>query len=41
MCLTLDSDLKHPEAGGIARPLVFEPTIDWERFAEPNITHAY
>lgn len=40
MHLTIGSDLKHQVAGG-ARPLVFEPAIDWEGFAERNITHAY
>jgi hypothetical protein len=41
MHVTIGSDLRHPVARGRARPLVFEPAIDWERFAEPNITHAY
>jgi len=41
MHLTIDSYLKHWVAERGARPLVFEPAIDWEEFAEPNITHAY
>ena len=41
MRLTLGSDLKHQVDDGRARPLIFEPEIDWTTFVEPNITHAY
>jgi hypothetical protein len=39
--MRVGSDLKHHVASKRARPLVFEPAIDWQRFNEPNITHAY
>jgi hypothetical protein len=41
MRFTVGSDLKHQIADGSARPLLFEPGIDWATFAEPNIIHAY
>jgi hypothetical protein len=41
MRLVVGSDLRHQISGGSTRPLVFEPEIDWSKFAEPNITHAY
>lgn len=41
MRLTIGSDLKHQIADGRARPLLFEPEIEWARFVEPNIIHAY
>ena len=41
MRLIAGSDLKHQIADGSARPLLFEPEIDWATFAEPNITQAY
>jgi hypothetical protein len=39
--LTVGSDLKHRVAAKRAKTLVFEPAVDWQRFNEPNITHAY
>ena len=41
MRLTIGSNLKHRIADGRARPLLFEPDIDWATFVEPNIIHAY
>jgi hypothetical protein len=41
MRFTVCSDLKHQITDGSARPLLFEPAIDWAKFAEPNIIHAY
>ncbi|MEK6406065.1 MAG: hypothetical protein AABN34_03785 [Acidobacteriota bacterium] len=41
MRLTIGSDLRHQAADENATPLVFEPEIDWARFIEPNIIHAY
>jgi hypothetical protein len=41
MLLTIGSDLKHQVGKGSIGPLVFEPEIDWARFVEPNIIHAY
>jgi hypothetical protein len=41
MRLTIGSDLKQQIADKRARPLLFEPEIDWERFVERNIIHAY
>jgi hypothetical protein len=39
--MTVDSDMRcHVRTAGAA-PLVFEPHIDWEAFAEPNIIRAY
>jgi hypothetical protein len=39
--IALDVDLKYTiEPAGIA-PLIFEPEIEWARFREPNIIHAY
>jgi len=41
MRLTVGSDLKHQITNAGARPLLFEPAIDWATFAEPNIIYAY
>ena len=38
--LTVDSDLTFSVEEKGARPLVFEPRVDWETFAEPNIIGA-
>jgi hypothetical protein len=41
MNLDLDSELKYRVREEGARPLMFEPEVDWETFDEPNIIHAY
>lgn len=41
MRMTLDSELVHQVHEGGDEPLVFEPQVDWETFAEPNIIDAY
>jgi len=41
MRFTVGSDLKHQITNAGARPLLFEPAIDWATFAEPNIIYAY
>jgi len=41
MHIDLDSELKYRVRQKDARPLVFEPKVDWETFEEPNIIHAY
>jgi hypothetical protein len=41
MSLTIGSDLRREIADGCATPLLFEPEIDWGRFVERNIIHAY
>jgi hypothetical protein len=41
MRLTVGSDLKWRVEERSAKPLLFEPEIDWTAFAEPNIIHAY
>jgi hypothetical protein len=39
--LTMDGALNYRLADGDAQPLMFAPDIDWNRFEEPNIIHAY
>jgi hypothetical protein len=41
MEIWVDSDLRHRLWEEEARPLVFQPMIDWEGFAESNIIDAY
>ncbi|MFY9573194.1 MAG: hypothetical protein WAV20_17480 [Blastocatellia bacterium] len=41
MRFTLDSDLKRRVHDGRSEPLLFEPEVDWAKFKEPNIIHAY
>jgi hypothetical protein len=41
MRLTVGSDLKYRVVERGAKPLLFEPEIDWAKFSEPNIIHAY
>ena len=41
MRLTIGSDLKHSSSDGRARPLLFEPEMDWAGFGGPNIIDAY
>jgi hypothetical protein len=41
MRFSVGSNLKHDVIVGSSEPLLFEPEIDWEMFAEPNIIHAY
>jgi hypothetical protein len=40
MRILVDSELGY-HVNDEAEPLVFEPHINWETFAEPNIIHAY
>ena len=39
--ITVASDMDIKVRDRNAEPLVFMPTIDWTRFREPNIIHAY
>ena len=41
MRLSADSDLRFRVHDAAAEPLVFSPQVDWARFEEPNITHAF
>jgi hypothetical protein len=41
MHIVVDSELEYRVDDEGAEPLVFEPHVDWEAFAEPNIIHAY
>ena len=41
MHIDLDSELKYRVRENDARPLMFEPRVDWDTFEEPNILHAY
>jgi hypothetical protein len=39
--LVVGSNLKfHIEAGGV-EPLLFEPEVNWSKFTDPTIIHAY
>ncbi len=40
--IEIDEELGWRAPGAaLESPLVFEPAVDWSRFAEPNILHAY
>ena len=39
--ITIDSDLRYQVDEEACDPLVFEPEMDWQGFAEPNIVNAY
>jgi hypothetical protein len=39
--IDFDSGLKYRVREKDAKPLMFEPQVDWETFEEPNIIHAY
>lgn len=39
--LTVDSDMGFRVHEAQARPLVFEPHVDWQTFREPTIIDAY
>jgi len=39
--ISLDSGLKYRVEEKDARPLVFEPRLDWETFTKPNIIDDY
>lgn len=39
--LSVDSELHYRVAQKDARPMVFEPRVDWSAFREPNIIHHY
>jgi hypothetical protein len=39
--IEVDSRLKCHVLDEASRPMVFTPQVDWERFHEPNIIHAY
>lgn len=41
MHIDIDSELKYRVRENGARPLVFEPNVDWDQFDESNILHAY
>jgi hypothetical protein len=37
----MDQDLNYTVHSPGAEPLIFEPELNWDKFAEPNIIHAY
>jgi hypothetical protein len=39
--IDFDSELKYRVRERGARPLMFEPNVDWANFADSNILHAY
>jgi hypothetical protein len=39
--LTIDSEMRYEIERAGSKPMFFEPQIDWPRFREPNIIHAY
>lgn len=39
--LTVDDKLRYQVLQSRARPLLFQPQINWNTFADPNIIHAY
>lgn len=39
--ISVDSELRYDVVQKEARPLVFEPHVDWSTFREPNIIHHY
>lgn len=41
MRLTIDSEMQYEAELAGAKPMFFEPQIDWPTFTEPNIIHAY
>ena len=41
MHIDFDSELKYRVRERGARPLMFEPHVDWDSFEQPNILHAY
>jgi len=41
MRLTVDSEMQVQVELAGSNPMFFEPQIDWPRFQEPNIIHAY
>ena len=41
MRLVVASNMKSQIVPRGAKPLIFEPEVDWANFVEPNIIHAY
>ncbi|MGE5048468.1 MAG: hypothetical protein ACM3PC_07885 [Deltaproteobacteria bacterium] len=41
ICIDVDQDLHWDAAAGGPSPLILEPSVDWSRFSEPSILHAY
>jgi hypothetical protein len=41
MHIHMDHDLGYRVEEDRARPMVFEPSIDWDTFTEPNILDAF
>lgn len=39
--IQMDQDLNYTVHSPGAEPLIFEPELNWDKFAEPNIIHAY
>jgi hypothetical protein len=39
--IILDSELNYRVSDEAAKPLIFEPHINWTEFTEPNIIDAY
>jgi len=39
--LAIDEELRASVSEPDASPLMFEPSVDWERFTAPNIIHDY
>lgn len=41
IAISVDSELRYDVAQKDARPMVFEPRLDWSVFRGPNIIHDY
>jgi len=41
MQIIVDSAMRYEARRAGPKPMFFEPQIDWPRFREPNIIHAY
>ncbi|MBZ5552305.1 MAG: alkylmercury lyase family protein [Acidobacteriia bacterium] len=39
--ITVNSEMQSTVEEPTAKPLIFEPQVDWATFREPNIVHAY
>ena len=39
--VTVDNEMRATVDEATAKPLIFEPQMDWQTFREPNIIHAY
>ena len=41
MQILVDSEMRYEAKRAGSKPMFLEPQIDWPRFREPNIIHAY